>query len=226
MRLREWLNIFYPDETIGESKEKLNQLAKKNANYFVMTNFGENITEKQFSKSGRDDYINYIKEDKFFRELDLSTKCILEVGCGIGRIIEFVAQDFQEVYGIDISEEMIKQAEKRLVNKANIHLCATDGLYYPFPNDFFDTVFSFITFQHMPGRITVKKNLEEIARVLKKIGLAKIQFRGAPACKGSWFYGPSFKIRQINKMVERLPLQILKTEGEGTKYFWVWFRRT
>ena len=41
--LRRLLNIFLPNETITGSKEKWNRLAKKNARYFVLTDYGEKI---------------------------------------------------------------------------------------------------------------------------------------------------------------------------------------
>ena len=227
VQLRELLNKLKPDESIEESKKKWRQLASKNANYIVLTNFGENISEEQFSAAGEKDYNLLIKDDLFFRELDpLSTRRILEIGCGTGRMTGFIAEDFHEAYGVDIAEEMVEQAKKRLADKTNIHLQATDGMHLPFPGDFFDAVFSFIVFQHMPSKKVVRKNLEEIVRVLKKCGLAKIQLRGRPTVKGEWFYGPSFTISQVKKTIEGLPIQLLKMEGQGSRYFWIWLRKT
>jgi SAM-dependent methyltransferase len=227
VQLRELLNKLKPDESIKESKKKWRQLAAKNANHIVLTNFGENISEEQFSAAGEKDYNLLIKDDLFFRELDpLSTRRILEIGCGTGRMTEFIAEDFHEAYGVDIAEEMIEQAKKRLADKTNTHLLATDGIHLPFPDDFFDAAFSFIVFQHMPSKKVVRKNLEEIVRVLKKGGLAKIQLRGTPTIKGEWFYGPSFTVNQAKKTIEELPIQLLKNEGQGSRYFWIWFRKT
>lgn len=225
-RLRELLNAFYPDETIEESKKKWKKIGKENNKHVVIAGFGKNITEEQFSETGKNHCETLIKNDPFFRKLNpLNNKRILEIGCGTGRITGFIAENFQEVRGIDISEEMIEQAKNHLAGKTNIHLYATDGLHMPFPDAFFDAVFSFIVFQHMPNRQTVKKNLEETARVLKIGGLAKIQLRGLPVPKRKWFYGPSFTIQEVNKMIENFPIRVLKSEGAGTKYFWVWLQK-
>src|SRR6058998_3538888 len=89
----------------------------------------------------------------------------------------------------------------------------------------FDAVFSYIVFRHMPDHKTVKTNIEENARVLESGGLAKIQRRGRPTERGKWFSGSSFTMPQVESMIERIPLQILKTEGSETRSFWVWFQK-
>ena len=191
-----------------------------------MTDFGEDITEEVFQSSGRDRYEKLILSDTFFDGIKpFNNKRVLEIGCGTGRITEFLGDDFQEVCGVDISEVMVEKAKKRLVAKNNIKIYATDGMNYPFENAFFDVVFSFIVFQHMPDHSTVKKNLQEIARVLKPGGLAKIQFRGLPTKKGEWYYGYSCSLAEIQKMIRDTSLKIFKTEGELQRYFWAYFSK-
>lgn len=220
------LNSFLKKETVLESKKKWRQLAQKNANYYVLSTFGENVTEDQFTKSGENDFENLIKSDVFIKEFEpLNNKRILEIGCGTGRVTEFMANNFAEVYGVDIADEMVEHSKKRLVGKNNVNLFVTDGLSLPFADDFFDIVFSFIVFQHMPDEETVIKNFKEIARILKKKGLAKIQVRGEVVVKGNWFYGPSFSKSQVEEILSVLPVEILRTEGEGSRYFWIWFKK-
>lgn len=64
---------------------------------------------------------------------------VLEIGCGIGRLLAPLADNHEtcEFYGLDISDEMIKLAQKR----PNIH--------YQAYNDDLDLVFSMLVFQHM-----------------------------------------------------------------------------
>jgi len=224
--IRNTFNSLLPGESIVESKDKWNRLSKENARYVVMTDFGEGITEEQFRLSGKGDYESLVKEDEILRSLsDWKNKKILEIGCGIGRITEFLSGAFGEVSGVDISEEMIQTGKKRLAEKTNVHLHSTDGLEYPFPNTSFDMVFSFITFQHMPDKNTVRKNIEEVTRVLKSDGIAKIQLRGLPTKKSEWFYGPSFTPNEAKKMIKGLPVDIIKMDGEGQRYFWVWLKK-
>lgn len=224
---RQFLNIFLPNETATESKQKWNRLAKENARYFVMTDYGEKINEPTFRASGQKDYTQLMEEDELLQKklAPFKNKKVLEIGCGIGRITEFLADNFAAVAGIDISEEMIKRGRERLANQNNVRLEATDGLVFPFPDSTFDLVFSFIVFQHMPDTITIRKNLEEIARVLKLGGMAKIQLRGLPTSKKNWFYGPAFARRDVEKLLANLPLAIVKTTGENQRYFWLWLEK-
>ena len=59
--------------------------------------------------------------------------------------------------------------------------------------------FSFIVFQHMPNKKVVGKNFEEIKRVLKNNGIAKIQVRGLPQVNSIGFMGLLQK--EIEKLV-------------------------
>ncbi|MDP3956285.1 MAG: class I SAM-dependent methyltransferase [bacterium] len=220
-------NLVRRSESLSESKKKWNELAKKNARYFVLTNYGENISEDIFSKEGQRDYENHIASDEIIKEKipDSQIACALEIGCGIGRTTEFIARDFGDVYGIDISEEMIAAAEERLAGLSNIKFVATDGITIPFPDNMFDLIFSFIVFQHMPNKETVERNINEVARTLKPGGIAKIQLRGVPVSKSNWFYGPAFTEDDVLKLLRNRQLNLIKTEGADKKYFWIWLAK-
>ncbi len=225
--LRALVNYFLPTENLVESKKKWNSLAAKNAPYFVMTDYGEGITEEQFRTSGMKDYDQLIRHDALLQS-KLSptlTKDSLEIGCGIGRITEFLSKDFRSVSAIDISEEMIEQARQRLSTLANVTFEATTGISFPFRDSSFDFIFSFIVFQHMPDKDTVKKNLAEIARTLRPRGIAKIQLRGLPTSKRRWFYGPSFTVSEAQSLISDLPLSIIQSAGEGQRYLWIWLEK-
>jgi hypothetical protein len=77
----------------------------------------------------------------------------------------------------------------------------------------------------MPDRKTVRSNLEETARVLKEGGIAKIQLRGAPTTRGRWFYGAHFDPTDVEWLLRNLPLHPLRTDGGGTRYFWLWLEK-
>jgi len=225
--LRKIVNFFIPGESIGKSKNKWNHLAEKNSSYYIMTDFGKNISEEQFRISGKQDYENLIKNDSIIKkELEpFSNRRVLEIGCGTGRITEFVANDFGQVTGLDISEKMIEIGKERLATIRNLEMIATDGKNYPLDNSLFDLVFSFIVFQHMPDIKTIRKNFEEITRVLKSNGIAKIQLRGLPTSKKNWFYGPDFDQRNAKKLIANLPLEIIQVTGVGQRYFWLWLQK-
>lgn len=226
-KLVRFMNYMRPSERIDEAKQKWNRLAKKNARYYVLTDKGESITEDEFREAGRRDVETHVLGDELLMSnlTPTAEKIALEIGCGIGRLSEFLAPHFRKLYAVDISEEMINQAKGRLVSIKNIDFIATDGVSFPIPSSSVDFVFSFIVFQHMPDKAVIRKNMEEIARVLQTKGVAKVQLRGIPVSKDKWYYGPSFTVDEIGNLVEGLPLEILKVEGEGQKYMWVWFEK-
>jgi len=225
--LRKAVNAIIPSETIDASKKKWNELGSKNPRYYVLTDYGEKITEEKFKEAGKKDYRDLIENDGLLKERlsPFKEKTVLEIGCGIGRITFFIANHFKSVTGIDISESMIHEAKERLSNTTNATLVATDGLQYPFPENTFDFVFSFIVFQHMPDRKTIQSNIQEIGRVLNPRGIAKIQLRGLPTSKKNWFYGPSFTSKDLPSLLENSNLSVIKTEGVGSRYFWVWLSK-
>jgi len=224
---RKIVNTFLPTENIIESKQKWNLLAQKNAPYYIKTDFGENITEAEFRQSGEKDYQDLIKNDRLVKENlgNFKDKTVLEIGCGIGRVTEFISKNFKKVLAIDISEEMVREGERRLKDCVNIEFIAGDGRTYPVADSSIDFVFSYIVFQHMPNKKVVEENFKNIKRVLKNGGIAKIQVRGLPTSKMNWFYGPSFTEKEITKMINSIGLELLKTEGGNQRYFWIWLQK-
>jgi len=105
-------------------------------------------------------------------------KRMLDIGCGIGRLDRGFSQMFGEVWGLDVSGEMIAQAIE--LNRAFKYVKFVKGNgqdLSTFPDDFFDFVFSYITFQHIPEKRITLNYLSEIHRVLKSGGLFKIHLR-------------------------------------------------
>jgi len=225
--LRNIINDVTASESINQSKNKWNDLSEKNARYFIMSDYGENIDKKKFEESGEKDFNELIMQDQFLKDRagPFKEKTLLEIGCGIGRITEFLANEFKEVIGLDISDKMIASVKERLKDKVNVRFFATDGITYPLSSESVDIVFSFIVFQHMPDRETVKKNFVEAARVLKKGGIMKVQLRGLPCEKNTWYYGPSYTMNQLRHAIRDLPFLVVKDKGENQKYFWVWLEK-
>lgn len=222
--LRKAIYFFSRKETGQESKEKWDNLAKENARYFILSD-KESENEEDFKKTGEKDYNEFILNDQIIKEKFVGReKRVLEIGCGIGRMTEFFAEDFKKVYGVDISKEMIKKGKEKLAGINNIELLETDGVNLPFADNSMDLIFSYIVFQHMPNYEIVEKNFREIKRVLKEDGLFKVQLRGIPAKRGTWYYGVDYNIDSAQKLIRKIGFKLIHYDGINTKYFWLWLK--
>lgn len=90
---------------------------------------------------------------------------VLDVGCGTGTILKRL-NDLCRIqgFGIDIEEEMIKQAKSKLP-QMNIQKCDCGNT--PFENEMFDHVIACMTFHHFHDQMAFAK---EMSRILKKGG--------------------------------------------------------
>ena len=91
---------------------------------------------------------------------------VLEVGCGVGRIMLHLAPLCKELHGVDISSEMLQKAESALGGLPNVHLHSGNGYDLPFGPETFDLTYSCRVFQHMPKNV-VLYSLREVYRVLR-----------------------------------------------------------
>ena len=90
---------------------------------------------------------------------------LLDLGCGYGRDLVYFQGLGCEVYGVDISSEMIKLAKER-APKAFLSIGSFEKL--PYPDNHFDFVFSRYAIQHSHKTEEV---FREIHRILKKNGV-------------------------------------------------------
>jgi SAM-dependent methyltransferase len=97
----------------------------------------------------------------------------LDFGCGIGRLTQPLAEWFERVVGVDISNEMILQAHKFNKYPTRLrYLQNTENL--PFADHSFDYVQSHIVLQHIDYALSMRY-LEEFARVLRPGGILYFQ---------------------------------------------------
>lgn len=222
------LSSVLPDKAITASKAEWNKLAGENHRYYIVSKKGRAINDEEFRQTGEENYRDLITGDTLLKERlgSFVDKRVLDIGCGAGRLTEFFAKEFKHADGVDISEKMVEEARKRLAHVPNATFTATDGEHYPFEDNTFDLVFSYIVFQHMPSRAVILENFKEVKRVLKSEGIAKIQIRGGTqVLKGSWFYGPTFTEQDAKDLAAEAGLTIVKMGDDSVKRFFLWMQK-
>jgi ubiquinone/menaquinone biosynthesis C-methylase UbiE len=101
---------------------------------------------------------------------------LLDFGCGVGRLTRAFLTSFQECYGVDISESMIRKAKELNREFPNCHfILNVESHLGLFPDAYFDMIYTNIVLQHLSDNSTVKAYLAEFARVLRKGGLIAFQ---------------------------------------------------
>jgi 2-polyprenyl-3-methyl-5-hydroxy-6-metoxy-1,4-benzoquinol methylase len=100
----------------------------------------------------------------------------LDFGCGVGRLTIPLAEHFDHVYGIDISEEMVGIARglHYHTGRVNFDVHRSPDLS-GFRDGTFDMICSIFVLQHLPSRDAIKSYLKEFIRVLRSGGLLTFQ---------------------------------------------------
>jgi ubiquinone/menaquinone biosynthesis C-methylase UbiE len=208
-----------------------NGRAKENAQYYVQ-NEKKKWDQRDFFRSGEINVANEVMTDMVAicggqrSPLDLNR---LEIGCGVGRMTRMLARIFAQVTGVDISEEMVRQARENTADLNNVDLLVGDGCTLAgLPDANYDFAFSFIVFQHIPAYSVIASYCREVYRVLKPRGLFKFQVQGHTGLTrnemDTWV-GYPVSANEAAKLAEESGFALEREEGAGTQWYWLWFRK-
>jgi len=142
--------------------------------------------EKIFKKYGRvftEPHEDILKIAELFKKKEI--KKVLDLGCGSGRHLVYLAKHGFEVYGVDIAKSGIKIA-KNWLKEENLKAKLKIGDIYkklPYRDNFFDAIICTVTLHHNTIE-KIRKAIKEIERVLKHGGLIFIIVRKALRVKG------------------------------------------
>jgi len=100
------------------------------------------------------------------REAPLEGKRVLDVGCGVGEFVRRLREFSEDVCGVDIDAERVRQGVERAPN-----LALSVGEHLPFGDDTFDVVLLHEVIEHVTDDLAT---LREVRRVLRPDGRAVI----------------------------------------------------
>ena len=202
--------------------------ARENAPFYICTEPSSATPEGFAAKAKRD------LEERILDGLTVSPSWrVLEIGCGMGRLLRPLSERVAAAVGVDVSEEMIARARDYCAAHRNVELHRADGSgsLELLADAGFDFVYSHIVFQHVPRKAYIQRYVQEAARVLKTGGILRVQVDGRSRqffrrwIADSWS-GVVFSERELARRMEREGLRVDSLVGEGTQYLRVTARKT
>lgn len=164
--------------------------------------------------------------DVFQREVDIVQGFLknslngplLDVACGTGRVFPYYGD--REIYGIDISKDMLKIAKKR---KPSARLKVSDAEKIPYTDNKFSVVITSRFIMHTPE---YEKVISEMSRVVKKGGSLIVDFPNKFSLSyfttkyrlknksGTLRYFNLFTYSQIRDIAKKNNLQIVEVKAK------------
>jgi len=202
--------------------------AADDARYYI-ANSRRDWSDEEFFASGYDTVSSYILTDMIdvCQGKTPGDMRVLDLGCGIGRVTSALAGIFGEVYGVDISGEMIERARNALAGLTNVHLYRNNGKDLSVLGDIvFDFAFSTAVFHHIPSREVIEDNIRDVGEHLRPGCLFKFEVQGCTSIKQSatdtWLGAP-LSDDDMTAIADRCNFEPRYRVGAGLERFWLWF---
>jgi ubiquinone/menaquinone biosynthesis C-methylase UbiE len=119
-------------------------------------------TDAEFYELGRSDWADFLRQ---WQHYGLKVGSCVEIGCGAGRITKQLAQCFQSVTGLDVSQHQLDYARAH-IDAANVTLKLSNGRNLPVEADAFDAAFSVHVFQHFESHQDAFEVFSQLYRAL------------------------------------------------------------
>ena len=141
-------------------------------------------------------------------------KKICDVSCGDGRNLAFLNECGFDIFGTEISKEIVNKTKKNLSNfKIKPTLKVGTNSEINFKDNFFDYVLSWNSIYYMGENLDFNSHVEEHARIMKKNGYL---IMAIPKLAFHYFKG-SKKVKPGYCMIKNDPLKI--RNGQVLRYF-------
>jgi ubiquinone/menaquinone biosynthesis C-methylase UbiE len=140
----------------------------------------DNLIKNEFTRQS-----SKLQEATIFTDVDIISRItnaalkngtsarVLDIGCGPGILTTALSPLVDEVVGLDLTPEMIKQARKRTedLSLSNVIFKVGRAEQLPFPDSHFDVVVTRLMLHHL---VSPGEAVKEIARVLRSDGIAVV----------------------------------------------------
>jgi hypothetical protein len=139
-----------------------------------------------------------------------------------------MSRRFGEIHGIDVADEMIARAREKLrgVPHAFAHHASGSDLSM-FSDDYFDFVYSYAVFQHIPSAEVVFSYLRETVRVLRPGGVAHLQINGLPKTSKAYTTWEGVRVgsEEVRAFTREHGVRLLALTGVDTQYMWTTWQK-
>ncbi len=191
--------------------------ARDDAPFYIAS--GASGQEDEFRCSGARELLDVVLDGLEVRP----SASVLEIGCGIGRILVPLSERVRLAYGVDISPAMIEQSRVYCGDRRNVRTSVTDGTLAAFADESIDLVISYLVFQHIPDGRAIARYVREAARVLTPGGVLRFQVDGRwrPDFVPDTYDGIKFRGEDVRSLVAAAGLSICGEWGEDTHYYWI-----
>ncbi|MGC5033394.1 NAD-dependent epimerase/dehydratase family protein [Micromonospora sp. DT229] len=109
---------------------------------------------------------------------DLGGQHVLDLGCGVGRLLPGLAARCGHVTGVDIAPGMLERARARVADAPNAQLLLGSVADVPLPDASVDAVVCLGVFEHVPAEFR-ERALTEAARLLRPGGRLLLELNNA-----------------------------------------------
>lgn len=184
---------------LEEVRKVYEKLGRDDPMYAVLTDDryrGNRWDPEAFFESGRKEIDGLLEYVDGIQGRALHRGDALDFGCGVGRLSQALARDFERVVGVDISHTMIEKALEfdRAAGRVRYIVNTTADLAI-LESGSFDLIYSNITLQHIPPDAALAY-VREFVRLLRPGGLAVFQMRNGPRISPGSVRSLLYKLRR------------------------------
>lgn len=177
--------------------------AREDAMYYIDTR-RTSWDASSFYREGRREALDLVGPALDRLGFDPAGRRLLEIGCGIGRLFPGFADLFGDVWGIDVSPEMVRQGREQCPVPAQFVLGSGEDLR-TIGTASVDYCFSYIVFQHIGNPHVVWRYVEEVERVLRPGGAFQLHFRASSPLRSRMIQRMPSLLRRLVRRLRRRP---------------------